>query len=352
MTSKHASVDRVLRLSHCEELEARLWPAATAWALDFAQSSQQAILLSARLAGGVLSLGRFQRASDTLNSEGIESAPVRRLASGRTCALGEGIVAVALAVPHRDWLSEDRELPLPLAKTLNRGVRGILAGLGRLGVSASYFGRDFVSVDSGQAGLLSFEASESGATVIECLLATSTHWWPPENFLKKALPNHSRGFPPPTIIPTLDSLPTQKLAIELARGYRDRSDWNLRAIALPWPAPAILELPAPAELPFRSQEHALPLGHFRISLAVSQGKLSDFSLSGEFLADSPGQEKLAQTLKGKRPHPDSFVEALGPILNSESHTILGVPKLEALHEAFEEALRQRPPCGMGDAKEG
>lgn len=90
----------------------------------------------------VVVLGAFQRAASAVrlpSDRGVEL--VRRRSGGPAVIAGAGTLHVTLALPRPDAF-----VPCTPAQILNRHVRPLLAGLGRVGAKASYFGRDTVSV--------------------------------------------------------------------------------------------------------------------------------------------------------------------------------------------------------------
>lgn len=127
-------------------------------------------LVIAELAGDALLLGRHQRVSSALSRDAVAGLElVRRLGGGRTVRAGAGTIGVLLAVPSTGAL-----LPAPVGadKVINRYVRGLLAGLSlAAGESAvHYFGRDFLSAESRQLGVVSQDGTPRGAAIFEAVV--------------------------------------------------------------------------------------------------------------------------------------------------------------------------------------
>jgi hypothetical protein len=116
--------------------------------------------------GPAIALGALQRAGRVVDLDvamALGVRVIRRATSGTAAYIGRRAVLFSLALPHVAALVPDAS-PRTL---LNRNVRGFLKGLGRAGVSAHYFGREWISVKHRPVALLGFEASRGGAVLIE-----------------------------------------------------------------------------------------------------------------------------------------------------------------------------------------
>lgn len=320
---------RSLGLTDLGRLDARAWPDVCAGLLADARPR----LVCARLSGGALALGRYQRADAFLSPAGQAIAPVRRMTGGRAAALGEGTLAVALVQPYRGWVEDSGALPA--ARLLNRAVRGILDGLGRLGIGAYYFGRDFVSVEGGQAGLLGFDIAPSGAALVECVLAAEAHWWLPAEM--DALPVRApvRGVPGPRAVRLLEGVSSAGLLDAVGAGYAARFGIRTEMDARPVPraAPPV----APPGLPGRSPLHAVPSGFVEAAARCESGRIVQASFGGELLADSAGLALLEASLRGASPDLASLAPRFNEVYRDPAHALLGVDDLEVLAAALIEA---------------
>lgn len=324
-------MSRRLGLIDAGVLDARRWPELCARLLDEAKPR----LVVARLSGAVASVGRWQRPASVLAAEGRAKGFVRRRTGGRSAALGEGLVAVALSLPHRSWLLSDDVAALPTSKLLNRSVRGMLAGLGSLGVAAHYFGRDYVSVDSAQAGLAGFEIAPSSAALVECVLAAETHWWLPESI--DALPARPavRGVPGPGHVKALEGRTSAEVLAAMAGGYA--STFGLDTFDATLPPSSDVEVIEPEDLPLRSSLHPIPAGFVEAQAYVEQGRLMACRFLGDFNADSAGLEALQAALVGLPPTLDAVAPVMNDVYRDPAHTILGVRDLEVFATALLEA---------------
>src|SRR5512139_2458952 len=120
-------------------------------------------------AGDVLSLGRYHLAP--LASAGAGVHVYRRQSGGRAMPFGEGLVGLALFLPHRSALFGSDPFALAPYQVLNRYVRGILEGCRLAGLEVFYPGRDLITVNRRVVGMVSFEVQRSGAMLFEAVLA-------------------------------------------------------------------------------------------------------------------------------------------------------------------------------------
>ncbi|MFO0762251.1 MAG: hypothetical protein U0359_37775 [Byssovorax sp.] len=114
--------------------------------------------------GPAVVLGAAQRAGRVVRLTAGTDV-YRRTTSGTTVYIGQRALIWTLALPHVAALVADAT-PRTL---LNRNVRGFLAGLGRAGAAAHYFGREWISVRKQPAAVLGFETTREGAVLIEVL---------------------------------------------------------------------------------------------------------------------------------------------------------------------------------------
>lgn len=321
---------RRLALVDAGVLEARVWPDACRALVARAEP----LLMVARLSGAVASLGRWQRQASVLTAHPLETAPVTRVTGGHAAALGEGLLAVAIVLPHRSWLVSDAPAELPASRLLNRAVRGVLVGLGLMGVSAKYFGRDYVSVESAQAGLVGFDIAPSGVALVECVLAAEAHWWLPAHL--DALPARPpvRGVPGPGHIQNLAGCSSARLLERVAEGYRSTFDLDTFAEAYDW---SRVPFEAPADLPLRSTLHPTPSGFVEAQARLQNGRIAECRFHGDFNADSAGILSLQQALAGVSPAMDDIAPRMNDVYRDAGHTILGVEDLKVFATALLEA---------------
>src|SRR5580698_6297607 len=113
-----------------------------------------------------LLLGAFQRASSTPEA----GTRWRRGSGGPAVRLGPGTVHVALALAHPGALTACDE-----KRIVNRSVRPLLRALTRVGATAHFFGRDWVSVRHRPAAWVGFaHDTTSRRTLFEAFIAVRT----------------------------------------------------------------------------------------------------------------------------------------------------------------------------------
>ena len=307
------------------------WPAWTAGLLEAGQPR----LAVARLSGGVIALGRYQRSGTVLSPHGQAARVVRRMTGGRAIALGDGLCAIALALPHRSWLAGDDLAAIPAARFVNRAVRGVLSGLGNLGCSATYFGRDYVTAAGGQAAYVSFEIDAEGHALLECILGVESHWWLPaecDSFPSRSPPP---GVPGPASVLALAGVDTGRLLVALGGGYAER--FGVTVFSDDSPLAPVAERPPDLSLPRWSSLQAVPIGFVEAGLEVAERRVIRAALCGDMIADSAGVRAVEAALPGS----ELMLESLGARLNSvysdAAHTMTGINDLTVWMKALLEA---------------
>jgi hypothetical protein len=120
-----------------------------------AEPTHDAVLVVAELTGDTALLGRHQRFTTAIAAPHLGAlTPLRRSGGGRTLSVGQGTLGVLFAVPQPGVLLQSA---VRHDRFINRYVRGLLAGLTRLGApgGAGYFGRDFIACQSQQLAVVS-----------------------------------------------------------------------------------------------------------------------------------------------------------------------------------------------------
>ncbi len=109
--------------------------------------------------------GAFQRRTKSSNARELT-----RISGGAAVDVGPGTLHVLLALERSDALTA-----CPPDKLLNRYVRPLLRALTSMGATASYFGRDWISVGKRPAAILGFaHDATSGRAVVEAFVAVRT----------------------------------------------------------------------------------------------------------------------------------------------------------------------------------
>lgn len=251
-------------------------------------------LVLAQLTGECGLLGAFQRTGRS----GL-ARELRGLCGGRSAFAGEGTCALFAVTRDADgWLGE----PVPAARKLNRWVRGLLAGLTRIGVAASYPGRDFIAVEGARIAQLALAREASGAWMFQAILATGRPYTTAERAPEPP------GLPPLPRAGAL-GLESEPLFAALASGFAERfglalgreplSTDELRALAA-------VELPAledPELAGLRSGGTvAVPIGELEAHVALRpDGALARVRLRGDWIAAAGDVRALEATLEGLAP---------------------------------------------------
>lgn len=319
---------RRLSLTDLQQIPAMQWPDVTAGLLAEARPR----ITVARLTGGVVALGRFQRASIALTDRGRQARIVRRITGGRTLALGDGIIALAISLPHRAWLTGEALDVVPAAKFLNRSVRGILMGLTSLGAPAQYFGRDFITAAEGQAAHLSFEFDRAGHALLECLIAVEAHWTLPAECDASPARAPLRGVPGPSQLSALEGITNGKVLDAIGAGC---ARWfGLETVVDDAPVSLAPFSEAEPELPSWSPPAEVAIGRVQVGAATEGDRLTHVALRGDFLADSPGVHALESAIIEGPGTLEQISKLFNTAALSEEHTMLGIADLRVWAEAF------------------
>lgn len=277
---------------------------------------------------GVL-LGRWQVAATALSDAGRALPRARRATGGEAVHFVEGVVAFALALPDATSLLGGARIPP--AKVLNRYVRPALGALAHAGLSAGYFGRDFVTVDRRQVALASFEVDARGRALVELFVGVLAPF---------ALPAALSGYParapdaePP--VTTLREAGRTPDAASLAEGVFASFPSRLGVEAERGEPPADgVALPVDEALPARtSGPREVPIGFVEAHVALDGGVLSAVRLRGDLVATSPTIASLEQAMVGLPPSFDALGAAVDAALRAPDAALLGLREGRALPDA-------------------
>ncbi|MEX2207310.1 MAG: hypothetical protein WEF50_13865 [Myxococcota bacterium] len=338
--SESRSCARVIRL-------ARVSPERElAVVASLAQRPGTCALVIAELTGDAASLGRFQR-----EGRSLAQLELRRLCGGRSTRYGDGIVSVcALAPSPRAWIPEPGRLTGP--RILNRLVRGVLAGLSRLGVPASYPGRDFVSANGRRLAYVSLSREPSGVVVFQAVLGVGVPYTTEER--EPSWP----GLPQP---PTASSLARERVPLPefeaIARafcaGFAGRFSLALdespptrdeeRAFAAgtrpPLVDPALAGLACAGAL-------ATPIGDLEAHVALDAGgRLARVRLRGDWIAAQAELEKLETALVCENPGSARVRELCEAWLANPDSLVVGLIGASALADAIASSARAYSSSG-------
>jgi hypothetical protein len=300
---------------------------AAAW---LAQEGAADALVLAQLSGECGLLGAFQR----VGRSGLERE-LRGLCGGRSVFAGAGTCALfAVSRDPAGWFAEaDRPAG---ARLLNRWVRGLLAGLSRAGVAASYPGRDFVAVDGARVAALSLARFAAGASIFQAIVATARPYTTAE-----PAPEFP-GLPPLPRAGTLGSrVGVEPLFAALASGFAERFGLELERAPLSGDeqrARAAVALPSPEDPELAGLRSggavATPIGELEAHVALrADGVLARVRLRGDWIAASDDVRALELALEGLRPDSSELAARCARWLADPTVLAIGVVAPEAIAQA-------------------
>jgi len=307
---------------------------------SLAQRAGSAALVIAELTGNAASLGRFQRVGGSLATR-----EVRRLSGGRSTRYGEGIVSLcALAPEPQAWLDESGALSGP--RLLNRLVRGLLAGLSRLGLPASYPGRDFVTANGRRLAYVSLSREASGVLLFQAVLGAGAPYTTEE--LEPSWPGLPAA-PAPTSL-TRERAPVpdfEAIASALAAGFADHFELALDAAPLSSDEERAFAAAAPPPLVDATLAElrsggaiATPIGDLEAYVALDAGgRLACVRLCGDWIAAQRELVALEALLVGELPGSARVRELCGTWLANPDSLVVGLTGASALADAVARSAR-------------
>jgi len=307
---------------------------------SLAQHTGSSALVIAELSGDFASLGRLQRPGRSLAPREL-----RRLTGGRSTRYGDGVVSLtALAPSAQAWLSEPGPLSGP--RLLNRLVRGLLAGLARLGLAASYPGRDFVVANGRRIACVSLAREASGVLLFQAVLGVGSRYTTAER--EPSWPGLPAA-PEPTWLERERGAATEfaPISAALATGFAERFALELdfaplsadeeRALA------AITLLPVvDAELEGLCSAGALatPIGELEAHVALDGGgRFARVRLRGDWIAAQPDLIALEAALVGELPTSARVRELCADWLSRPAALVIGLTDTAQIVDALAQSAR-------------
>jgi lipoate-protein ligase A len=295
-------------------------------------------LVIASSTGDAAMLGRHQRPGRS----GF-ARELRRVTGGRSTRCGDGVASVCALIPDpAAWLDETGALSGP--RLLNRMVRGLLSGLSRLGLAATYQGRDFVSVNGRRIASIALGRETSGVVIFQaaigvdapCTTAERAPSWP-------GLPE----IPEPTWLARERgrACDLAELAGAMAEGFSERF-----ALALdPLSRDEVLALADGSTLPVvddslaglvGSGPVATPIGELEAYAALdAQGRLTRVRLCGDWMAAETELHALEAALVGETPESARVRELCAAWLETPAAGVIGLSDAAALADAIARGAR-------------
>ncbi|MGH2899134.1 MAG: hypothetical protein ACRDMZ_10715, partial [Solirubrobacteraceae bacterium] len=301
---------------------------------SLSQRTGTSALLIAELRGAGATVGRFQaRGSSHAKSEH------RRFTGGRSTRAGDGIVSLsALAPGPQAWLDEPGVLSGP--RLLNRWVRGLLGGLAKLGVPASYPGRDFALANGRRIAYVSLSRESSGVAIFQAVLALEAPYTTAER--EPQWPGLPTAPEPTTLARERGGAPDfAAIAAALAAGFAERMSLELddaplsadEAHALAAAVPPALDDPSLVGL-VRGAPVATPIGELTAHVALDgERRLARVRLRGDWIAAPSDVEALEGALVGELPDGAHVRELCAAWLAAPAVLVVGVTEAAALCDA-------------------
>jgi lipoate-protein ligase A len=292
-----------------------------------------------------LPLGRYHLYDGPAQRAGFSTW--RRLTGGRVVGAGPGWFNLALILPSRDALLPAHDLKLKPDQVMNRYVRGLLAGLRELGLECFYPGRDAVTFERRELAMCTFETDAAGAMLFEATLAVNKGMEEVVHDLERfdpagQLPCAMYGPDAATkLVRELDrDITFAEIAEAVARGYSsllgggDRRDLTPMENAQAERRGAAMEqrgwltLSAEGTLNGRT---ASQLGSIEARVKTSPaGIVEALTLSGDFIANSPGINTFQAEMAGRRLDLASVSAAAMKVFGHGDNFMLGIGELSNL----------------------
>ncbi|MBI2060047.1 MAG: hypothetical protein HYT87_09780 [Nitrospirae bacterium] len=274
--------------------------------------------------------GAYQRHDSALNLDAcarMKTPIMTRWTGGISTRWGPGVLHMALFLPNASAWTET-----PMDRIINRYVRGILSGLGSMGLEAAYNGKEFLWANGKHIGYLSFEVAPGGAVLFECLLAMTGPWVLPKEFLAYPAGESylSGGFPSACLKEfDLEALAPDVLARKLAEGFERRFGVSFEEAKAPVSsAPAVEEAPRRTDDRLRRggvgrARSRVSIGFLEVYASIENERFSDLEVCGDFLADSDGIRRLREGLLGRGIRNDDVEGVVRSIFDQKKHVLLG-----------------------------
>jgi hypothetical protein len=304
-------------------------------------------MYGATLRGDAWLLGAHQLASQALRPEPHRGPLLlRRATGGVTLRAGDGIVYVALGLQQRSAL-----MPCPRSRILNRNVRGALQGLRLAGVTAHYFGRDFLSVDACPASYVGWAAQSDGRVLLEFFLCEQSSCFLPEDQLGYPLRRHDpfRGKQPMTLAAAAARRSGRPLIEAIANGYRAGFKAEFRPgepFGLDPSFQPQLNEPDPDNAGL-AWSHPLEeaIGFVSAGVALDgAGKLAKLRVRGDFFAAQACAVTLERMLVGVEPSSERIGRAVDAAYGQGGHDVEGIKDLHSFQISILDAVaRARDP---------
>jgi len=285
------------------------------------------------LAGEVLAIGRYHLPPEPGPDRDVRV--MRRHAGGRVAPWGDGFVGLSLVLPHRAALIASDPAAVRPEQVMNRYLRGLLGACESLGVAAFHPGRDTVTVDGRLLAVGGFEVAASGGFVLEAVVAVDRDLTVLPSLLDRADPGGVVKAPFVTAADTtsLAACTGRRFDVgEIADGLRSGYERRLGVAFENGTVPECTALDEPAWLAERCRPESLDravtiqgqLGTVEVFFARAADALGAVVLAGDFIANSPGVDRLEQRLAGAPAEREALVSRILGVVDGSTNFLLGL----------------------------
>ena len=225
-------------------------------------------------------------------------------------------------------------------------MRGLLSGLSRLGVLASYPGRDFATANGRRIAYVSLSHEPSGVLVFQAVIAVGMTYTTEER--EPSWPGLPR--PPGATSLARERVPAPEfdaIASALAAGFADRFSLALDTTPLSSEeeeacaaaaAPSLVD--AELEGLHTAGAIATPIGDLEAHVALdADARLARVRVRGDFIAARLELEALEGTLVGELPGSARVRELCGAWLANPESLVIGLTGASALADAVARSAR-------------
>ena len=295
----------------------------------------------------MLTLGRYHLAPEPRPPGAVRV--MRRHAGGRVAPSGDGLVGLSLVLPHRAALIASDPAAVRPEQVMNRYLRGLLGACESLGVAAFHPGRDTVTVDGRLLAVGGFDVEANGGFVLEAVVAVERDFTVLPSFLDRADP---AGVVKAPFVTSAEAtslaactgrvFDVGEIADHLRGGYERRLGVAFENGTVPEgtaldEAAWVLDRRRPESLD-RAVAIAGQLGTVEVFFARTAHALGAVLLAGDFIANSPGVDRLEETLAGAPAERKAIVSRVLGVVDGSTNFLLGLGTPHAAAAAIADGI--------------
>jgi len=266
-------------------------------------------------------LGAFERNLDPASGD-----VARRGSGGPAILVGPGTVHVALLLGYPGAL-----VACEPAKLVNRYVRPLLRALTKVGATAHYFGRDWISVSHRPAGWVGFaHDARSRRALVEAFVAVET----PFAVASRA---SFLGKEPGTLASILGrTLPSARIVEAVVEAYGSAYGRSLEAV--PSTPPDALASSASHAVEALDAPWQATCEEVIGTIGAGKDRGGTFRLGGALLASRDAVAEVAERARAIGPSVDELGAMVDAVLRAPGVAIDGVRSLESIRDVLFRAL--------------